>query len=1319
MDRIGPRRLATTGACLALVVAAFAQRPGLTNVDTKLDLTENPLGLLVRAIGMWNDHLGFGQVENQTFGYLFPMGPFFLAGHELGVPGWVTQRAWTALLLVLGFLGFLRLCRAMGIGNEPSRYVAALAWTLGPRIITTLGPISADSLAVVLLPWCLLPLVTARREQPPARAAALSAMTVLAMGGINAAVVLAVLVVPLVWLLAQARDGWGRKMLAWWCVFIGLAVGWWVALLFTMSRYVGEFISRSESATVTSSRISVWQAMRGADHWLGSLWVHTEPWWPAAWHVFGTPIGIIATGVLALLGFAGLLYTDLPRRHLLLALTGIGLVALTLGYAGDFGPWFDEQWRAALEGPLAAFRNVHKFDPVLRLPLTLAIAHLLSKTRLSVPALVPVALVALPLLSGQLPAGQGFEKIPQHWQDTARWLGRHATGTSHLVPGSGFGEYTWGRTYDDPMQPLAEAPWSVRSQVPMGQAGGVRWMDAVESVLASGLGSPALGEFLARAGVGHLVVRNDLQWWRTGSARPAVVHQALERSGGIRLVTSFGPRSRPGGSYAKELVGYDLDPGYPPVEIYEVTPKRSAMALVDAGALTEVSGGPESLLQLLEDGLINVDTPVSLSGDDQAPGAGRELLTDGLQRREVNIGRVHGGVGAAMSADEPYREPRPKQPYDLFPAGYQTLVDYDGATITASSAEGYADSYGPTQPEHHPYAAFDGDPQTFWKSSVFGSPIGQWIQLELPKPVIADHLTIQFAVELLVGNPVTTIALTTEAGTTLHKIEPDGRPQQLPMPPGSGFVQSVRITVLDMPDQGFAQVAIREISIPGVTIPRTLIVPDTLQSAEGISFRQPSPRYTCVEVTKRFRCDPALLSDVDSTVIARTFAVKTPGNFAFEAFALARSGPDIQRLFSDKISASSVFGNDPAVNAANLIDGRDETSWAADGLEPTPQLTYHFPAATTVSSLRLALSPDSFLSPPTELTVIAGGEEHRIEVRGPGTYDFPAVTTDEIKVRIGGFVERFSTDPVTGWRSRLPVGLAELTFPGIGTPRPGTEKLDIPCGEGPPLTLDGQDIPTRVEATISDVVHHRPVRVVACADHLRLDSGRHRMVLAPSAGFVATGLTLRRTTANAVNTQAEALDPDRPLIVQSGAKRLLLVRQNANPGWQATLNGVALEPVRLDGWLQGWIVPEGASGEIHLSFTPEKTYRALLLAGALGAVLLTITALVLFVRYRRVTGPVIQAGDPAWAVWVPPISVFLIGGAGPLAAAFLVRLLGQRVLVISALTGLAAAGAIAFRDGPTSGFAQLLCLYALSALAIPSAWPNALKLRSRVKEPAN
>ncbi|AGL25702.1 transmembrane protein [Mycobacterium tuberculosis CAS/NITR204] len=128
----------------------FAQSPGQVSPDTKLDLTANPLRFLARATNLWNSDLPFGQAQNQAYGYLFPHGTFFVIGHLLGVPGWVTQRLWWAVLLTVGFWGLLRVAEALGMALLAGG--RALAFALSPRVLTTLGSISSETLPMMLAP---------------------------------------------------------------------------------------------------------------------------------------------------------------------------------------------------------------------------------------------------------------------------------------------------------------------------------------------------------------------------------------------------------------------------------------------------------------------------------------------------------------------------------------------------------------------------------------------------------------------------------------------------------------------------------------------------------------------------------------------------------------------------------------------------------------------------------------------------------------------------------------------------------------------------------------------------------------------------------------------------------------------------------------------------------------------------------------------------------------------------------------------------------------------------------------------------------------
>src|SRR4051812_12796468 len=152
---------------------------------------------------MWDPSSGFGHVQNQSVGYLFPMGPFFALGHLLGMPMWVVQRLWIGLLLVVAMWGALRVAEALDIGTPGTRLLGAVAYALSPAMTALLGYESGGQVPVALLPWVLLPLIPAATHGSVRRAAARSGLAVAAMGAVNATATIAVLPLPALWLLTR------------------------------------------------------------------------------------------------------------------------------------------------------------------------------------------------------------------------------------------------------------------------------------------------------------------------------------------------------------------------------------------------------------------------------------------------------------------------------------------------------------------------------------------------------------------------------------------------------------------------------------------------------------------------------------------------------------------------------------------------------------------------------------------------------------------------------------------------------------------------------------------------------------------------------------------------------------------------------------------------------------------------------------------------------------------------------------------------------------------------------------------------------------
>src|SRR5207244_9133809 len=169
------------------------------------------------------------------------------------------------------------------------------------------------------------------------------------------------------------------------------------------------------------------------------------------------------------------------------------------------------------------------------------------------------------------------------------------------------------------------------------------------------------------------------------------------------------------------------------------------------------------------------DQPVLLAGEPGAPPAGHWAVTDGLRRAELNPGRVADNTSQTMTATEQPRLDRATLGLDP-EAGpvHLTVAQYFGmAAVTASTAQSYADAPDGSDPSHQPFAAVDGDPQTYWRSAgYYTGPVGQWLQLRLATPLAPPAVRIWFVQDARVGWAVTRVRLTTDTGYRDYPVLP-------------------------------------------------------------------------------------------------------------------------------------------------------------------------------------------------------------------------------------------------------------------------------------------------------------------------------------------------------------------------------------------------------------------------------------------------------------------------------------------------------------------------------------------------------------------
>lgn len=1337
-----PRLLAV---CVALTGLVFVQDAGQIATDTKLDLTADPWGFLARALHLWEPDGFFGQVQNQAYGYLFPTGPFFGLGEAVGLPEWVVQRLWWSGLLCAAFVGVERVAAALGIGTPWTRIIAGIGYALSPRMLTVIGPTSVEVLPMAMAPWIVLPLIRAAQGASIRRAAARSGIAVLLCGGVNAVATGAALVPAALYLLTRRRGARRWRLTGWWILSVVLATVWWAVPLLLLGRYSPPFLDWIESASVTTAITSIAATLRGTSQWVAYLSTPVGPELRAGWQLITVPAVVLHTAVASTVGLAGLALPRLRERRWLLLCVLVGLFAVTAGHTGAAEGAVATELQAALDGVLAPLRNTHKFDLVLRLPLALGVAHALAwcaaafrRTNAAgapvVPGVVRVCAVALlgvvmlgytaPVISDRLAPSGSYEAIPGYWSEVADWLGeRGAEGRALVVPGASFGTYVWGRTRDEPLQPLASSPWAVRDAVPLTPAGTIRALDAVQRRLVSGQGSAGLATMLGRMGVAYLVVRNDLDTVASSAPFPVVVHAALDSSPGLRPAATFGPDVGEGPS-GDLMVDEGLDVRYPAVEVWSVTSVRPTVELVSVDQVVEVVGGPESLLDLSDRGLA-AGRPTVLSGDRPPFEAGFRVVADGMRRREDNFGAVDHSTSFTLTMTDPLRRSAASRDYLPF-EGFESVARWIGVDdVAVSSSRGDADSATGVEPASQPFAAMDGDPTTAWTSSGDGA-VGEWLEVRFAHPVVLTDTSVRLARDSI-GTVPSRIAVTTDAGTARQYVRPDV-PILLDVP--AEPVRRLRLTLLATSTTGPGlSFAIGELDIPAARVSRTIEPPDVVGSAAYLTTADgASP--SCVSPAVGWVCSVQLGLAGEESVLDRVVRLEGDGHYRLQAAVLPRPGPDLNDLLDRgwtgvRVTSTTSAVDDPAARPQVVVDQDPATGWRADDLDLHPGLTVSLAHRRAITGLRITVADTLNASAPTSVEVSSPAGTRTGRLSENGTVEFEPLLTDEVTIRFPTLALARSYNREFRRWTQLPVGVSELVLTGardlLRAPPPW-RTIRVECGDGPSVQVGDRVVDLAVTTTAAAVLAGDPVPATSCEPGEPATSGglvRVRIGSTPAWSPRSVDLSTAEQLDDGALAQPVDIESwqanNRVVSIGDRTRQtLLVVRENTNDGWVARMGGEVLQPVVVDGWQQGWLVPAGEASQITLEYRPDPVYRGSLLAGAAAVAILLMLAGPPG-RGRRTTQATPPVAEPA-RLTSPTVAVtaaallWLTGGWWGVAAVALgwgglLPLRPARRPVVAAgaaaTLGLLAAGLLAAGPWGAPGFAgndlgpQLACLAAL------------------------
>ncbi|MGV0731103.1 alpha-(1-_3)-arabinofuranosyltransferase family protein [Mycolicibacter sinensis] len=1312
MTMLSRRWLWLVGA--VALACSFIQAPGRISPDTKLDLTADPLRFLTRAVNLWSSELPFGQVQNQAYGYLFPHGAFFLLGDFVGLPGWIIQRLWWALLLTVGFWGLLRVAETLRLGTPTARLIGAAAFALSPRVLTTMGSISSETLPMMLAPWVLLPVIRALgapgSETPgrPVRALAGQAgVAVALMGAVNAVATLAGCLPAIIWWLCHRPNRRWWSFTGWWLLALALAVTWWLVALLLLGRVSPPFLDFIESAGVTTRWTSLTEILRGTHSWTPFV----APNATAGAPLVTRPVLILGTCLVAAAGLAGL--TGMLRRRLpgagrLITMLLIGVTLLAVGYAGGLGSPLAHAVQTFLDADGAPLRNVHKLESVIRLPLVLGVTYLLGRIPLpgSAPAAVwrrayvhpehhkaaAVGLVVLTALmvstslawTGRLTPPGTFQDLPQYWRDAAAWLGEHNTGGPTpgrvlVVPGAPFATQTWGTSHDEPLQVLSETaggPWGVRDSIPLTPPQTIRALDSVQRLFAAGRPSAGLADTLARQGISYLVLRNDLDPDTSRSARPLLVHRAVDGSPGLHRVAQFG---NPVGSGTVPGFVSDsgLRPAYPAIEIYRVGDPAAganpgAPYLADLDAMRRVAGGPEVLLRLDEHRRMRGEPvlgPVLMTADARraglgAPRNGGITVTDTPLARETDYGRVDDHSSTLRAAGDA-RHTHSRVPDYPTPGAATVFGGWIGGRITASSSSSDATALPDVAPSTSPAAAIDGDSGTAWVSNALQSAVGQWLQIDFDHPLTNGTITVTPSATA-VGAQVQRIQISTVNGTTTLRFDHAGEPLTAALPYGE--TPWVRITASGTEDGspgvqfGITDLSVTQYDASGYAHPvdlrHTALVPAPPAGARvsqwDLGAGLPG-RAGCAAASGAVRCAASMMLEPEEpATFSRTLNVPQPISVTPTVWVRPRQGPHLVDLIAEP-GAARARGDadvlDVLGSAYAAADGDPGTAWTASqrvvAHRSPPTLTITLPRPVEVAGLRFAASRSPLPARPTLVAIdlgsgpqvreLADSDEQRVGLQ-------PRVT-DTVSISLLEWQDVIDRTAI-GFDQLKPPGLAEVSVLGAdGRPiapadpaRNRARRVTVDCGHGPIVAIAGRFVHTSITTTVGALLDDEPVRAQPCDQRpIALPPGAQELLISPGSAFVVDSATLSGplATRDGVGTATTPAvigtwSPARREVTVSDASatRVLVVPESINRGWVArTPDGSRLVPVAVNGWQQGWVVPAGTDGTITLRFGPNRMYR---LGMAGGLALLPMLALLACWPARRIRSP----GPPA-RPWQP------------------------------------------------------------------------------------
>ena len=701
----------------------------------------------------------------------------------------------------------------------------------------------------------------------------------------------------------------------------------------------------------------------------------------------------------------------------------------------------------------------------------------------------------------------------------------------------------------------------------------------------------------------------------------------------------------------------------------------------DVADVATIASSVEDAIVAVGAGRVGDDQAMVVRGDTKWDEPA-DIQGDQYRRRERAFGRVHQAESNVMTTTDPYRGGREVPNYPGSPGAETVVARYAGIVgVEASSSAGYADIIGPVRPESAPWSALDGDRQTYWRPAPFVDVDGQWVDIDLGTERLLGEVRLVEPRAPLGLQPVEVWRV--EAGGEELEVEADQATGVTVVDLGGQLADHLRIEVAGVRDAK-APVGLAEIEIDGVRPGRTLVVPEVpLVDRPDFVFGAVPESRTCVPTLLGPDCDLSQQRpSEESTGIDRTVVVPRTGEWRAAALVVARSRPGTLELLRPQtgvqVTGSSWLDEDLTVSPRMVHDRDPTTSWIADPRDAEPTLTVELPERRELHRIEVT-APADIADLPTRAVVSANGEERVVDLQGRG--EFEPLSARRFTVTFGTDEDVFT----------LGIGDLRIRSARLRVPLDGAGRTGAICGFGPPLMVDGVEHPTRVNGRLGAVMAAGRLAVTPCGGRIRLTEGEHRIALESTEQFQPVSLSLtaagpRAPIARSRLVRVVSSDDTRHVLdIGPGEEAILSMPQSFNRGWSARVDGEQLDPVQVDGWAQGWALPEDTSGEVVLTFEPQRGYLITLIAGLvlLGLVLLCAAWVGLRTRLSE-PGALNDAasshrGSRRWGVagrCAAVLAAYVVGGPIVAVGALLGVLLARRSWVVTALVSGTLLGAL-------------------------------------------